>query len=136
MGVVIDSSVLIAAERAKLPISLLLESLAADHDAQCILSSITVMELEHGWYRARNSQIAVTRRAYLDEAFAIIPIAPVTREIGALAAKIDAETRIRGRVIATADLLIGATAMHHSYSVGTSNLRHFQMIPGLSVISL
>jgi predicted nucleic acid-binding protein len=33
-------------------------------------------------------------------------------------------------------LLIGATALHFGYAIGTRNVRHFQMIPGLSVIQL
>jgi len=33
-----------------------------------------------------------------------------------------------------ADLLIGVTALELGYSVTTGNLRHFQMIPGLSVV--
>jgi predicted nucleic acid-binding protein len=35
-----------------------------------------------------------------------------------------------------ADLLIGATALHFGYSVGTRNLRHFRMIPGLGILQL
>jgi predicted nucleic acid-binding protein len=38
--------------------------------------------------------------------------------------------------IATADLLIGATALHFGFAVGTRNMRHFKMIPGLSVLGL
>jgi predicted nucleic acid-binding protein len=34
------------------------------------------------------------------------------------------------------DLLIGVTALDLGYSVATANLRHFQMIPGLKIISL
>jgi predicted nucleic acid-binding protein len=32
------------------------------------------------------------------------------------------------------DLLIGVTALELGYSVATRNLRHFKMIPGLSVV--
>ena len=34
------------------------------------------------------------------------------------------------------DLLIGASALELGYGVGTSNVRHFQLIPGLNVIQL
>jgi predicted nucleic acid-binding protein len=51
-----------------------------------------------------------------------------------LAAKIDAEARGAGRTIPFADLLIGATALHFGYAIGTRNLRHFQMVPNLAVI--
>ena len=56
--------------------------------------------------------------------------------MGALAAKIDVDIRRVGLVIATADLLIGTTALHYGYALGTRNLRHFRMIPGLQVLSL
>jgi predicted nucleic acid-binding protein len=39
-------------------------------------------------------------------------------------------------VIALPDLLIGATALHLGYAVATLNIRHFQLIPGLSVVQL
>ncbi len=44
--------------------------------------------------------------------------------------------RKAGLVIATADLLIGITALYYGYAIGTRNVRHFQMIPGLKVLSL
>lgn len=55
---------------------------------------------------------------------------PFTREMGALAAKIEADMRKAGLVIATPDLLIGITALHYGYAIGTRNVRHFQMIQG------
>lgn len=61
---------------------------------------------------------------------------PFTREMGVLAAKIDADMKKTELVIATADLLIGVTALHYGYAVGTRNVRHFRMIPGLQVITL
>lgn len=53
-----------------------------------------------------------------------------------LAAKIDADMKKVGLVIATADLLIGITALHYGYARGTRNVRHFKMIPGLRIVSL
>jgi predicted nucleic acid-binding protein len=44
---------------------------------------------------------------------AILPVEPFTREMGVLAARIDAETKRLGVVIATADLLIGITALYY-----------------------
>ena len=137
MGLVLDSSVLIAAEREQRPVSRLLLALEADHaETEFLLSSVTVMELEHGWHRAQSAEVALKRRRYLDEVFAVLPVESFTREIAVLAAKIDAEAKQAGRVIALADLLIGVTALLYSYSVGTRNVRHFQMVPGLNVIRL
>ncbi len=137
MGLVLDSSVLIAAEREKRPVSELLSSLEAGYaETEFLLSSITVMELEHGWHRANTPEAALKRRRYLDEVLSIVPVESFTREMGVLAAKIDADMKKMGLVIATADLLIGVTALYYGYSIGTRNVRHFQMIPGLNVIPL
>ena len=41
-----------------------------------------------------------------------------------------------GVTIPFADLLIGATALEVGYSLLTLNVRHFQLIPGLSVMQI
>ena len=137
MGLVLDSGVLIAAEREARPVSSLLETLEQEHgETEIVLSSITVIELEHGLHRAQTAEQARKRREYLDTVFAAIPVEPFTREMAQLAAKIDAEARKLGRTIPFADLLIGVTALHFGYAVGSRNLRHFQMIPSLAVIQI
>ncbi len=137
MGLVLDSGVLISAERDARPVSELLAALEHEHgESEIVLSSITVIELEHGLYHAQTAEQAQKRRDYLDTVFAAIPVESFTREMAQLAAKIDAEARQAGRVIPFADLLIGATARHFGYAVGTRNLRHFQSIPNLAVIQL
>ena len=137
MGLVLDSGVLIAAEREARPVSELLAILEHEHgETEIVFSSITVIELEHGLHRAQTAAQAQKRREYLDAVFAAIPVEPFTREMAQLAAKIDAEARQLGRVIPFSDLLIGATALHFGYSIGTRNLRHFRLIPNLAVIQL
>ena len=68
MGLVLDASVVIAAEREKRPVSELLASLEAEHAAtEFLLSSITVMELEQ-WLapgelaRSRRKAPQISRR--------------------------------------------------------------------------
>src|ERR1700722_15564472 len=137
MGLVLDSGVLIAAEREARPVSGLLATLEHEHgETEIVLSSITVIELEHGLHRAQTAEQARKRREYLDTVFAAISVEPFTREMAQRAAKIDAESRRRGGTIPFADLLIGATALHFGYAVGTRNSRHFHMLPHLNVISL
>ncbi len=128
---------LIAAEREKKQVSQVLALLEdTQRETEFFLSAITVMELEHGWYRADSAERAAGRRRYLDEIFAIIPVEPFTRQMGTLAARINAEARKAGHSIDTADLLIGTTALHLGYSLATRNVRHFEMVPGLKVVSL
>ena len=59
MGLVLDSSVLIAAEREQRSVSNPLPSLQPDHRQAQFLSG---MELEHGWRRANTPEIAAKRR--------------------------------------------------------------------------
>jgi tRNA(fMet)-specific endonuclease VapC len=137
MEVVLDSSALIGAERDAQPVSAVLAALEEDHgETEIVLSSITVVELEHGLHRADNPARARQRRDYLDAVFAAIPVEPFTKEMGQTAAKLDADARRTGKVIPFADLLIGATALYFDYAVGTRNLRHFQIVPGLKVLKL
>ena len=59
---------------------------------------------------------------------------PYTKETAMLAGKLDGEQRSKGVIIPFSDLLIGATALSLGFSVLTANLRHFQKIPGLTVV--
>jgi tRNA(fMet)-specific endonuclease VapC len=113
MGLVLDSGVLIAAERDARPASELLATLEREHgETEIVLSSITVIELEHGLHRAQTAEQARKRRDYLDTVFAAVPVEPFTKAMAQLAAKIDAEARRTGQTIPFADLLIGVTALH------------------------
>jgi predicted nucleic acid-binding protein len=135
MGLVLDSSVLIAAEREAKPVSSLLAGLQKQHgENEIVLSSITVVELENGLHRAQTAEQAQKRRHYLDTIFAAIPVESFSKEMAQIPAKVDAEARKAGNAIPFSDLLIGATALHYRYAVGTRNLRHFQMIPNLTVV--
>jgi tRNA(fMet)-specific endonuclease VapC len=91
MGLVLDSGVLIAAERDARPVSELLGTLEREHgETEVVLSSITVIELEHGLHRAQTAEQARKRREYLDIVFAAVPVEPFTRAMAQLAARIDA----------------------------------------------
>ena len=137
MGLVLDSGVLIDAEREAKHVSSLLAKLEREHgETEVVLSAITVIVLEHGLHRAETAEHARKRREYLDTVFAAIPAQSFTAEMAQLAAKIDAEARQVGRKIPFADLLIGATALHFGYAIGTRNQRHFDMLPNLSVVKL
>ena len=137
MGIVLDSSVLIVAEREAKPVSSLLVALQKQHgENEVMLSSITVVELEHGLHRAQTPEQAQKRRDYLDTVFAAIPVESFNKEMAQIAARVDADARKAGKMIPFADLLIGATALHHGYAVGTRNLRHFRMIPDLTTLSV
>lgn len=137
MGLVLDCSVIVFAERNDLPVSALLDKLLTRHGVtEIVVSSISVVELEHGIYRAQATQQAARRSNYLETVFAAIPAEPFTRKIAHVVARVDAEARKRGLVLPFADLLIGGTALYLGYGLVTHNERHFRMMPDLPVHTL
>ncbi len=97
------------------------------------LSTVSVIELERGVWRARDALQADRRQKFFNDLFAAVPIYPLTFDIARRAARIDGESRRKGAVIPFQDLVIGATALEFDYAVATANVRHFQMIPNLVV---
>lgn len=135
-GAVLDTSVVIAAERRRQPIEEVLGDLRAIvGDVTCVLSSITVVEFTHGIARARTANDRIRRQRYYSELLKATVVLPITLEIAQLAGKIEGEQAAIGNTIDLADLLIGATASHLGYAVATLNVRHFERIPGLQVVT-
>jgi predicted nucleic acid-binding protein len=137
MGLILDSSVIIASERRGETVEQLIgRILLSTGDQDAALSAVGLTELVHGIYRAPTPEIRFRRETYLNEILADLTVYPYTRETALVAGKLDGEQQSRGIVIPFADLLIGATALGLSYSVLTVNVRHFELIPGLSVVKL
>ena len=135
MGVILDSSVLIAGERRGESVRQILKRVRAAHgEVDSALSVVTVVELSHGIYRAKSDADRERRRAFSEELRRDMVVHPVSVEIAELAGRIEGEQAARGISITFEDLLIGATALHIGYGVVTLNVRHFQVIPGLSVV--
>jgi predicted nucleic acid-binding protein len=135
MGLILDSSVIIAAERRGDTVEQFFERVvnaAGDQDAA--LSAVGLTELIHGLYRAGTPAIRLRREAFLNELLADLTVYPYTKETAMLAGKLDGEQQSKGVVIPFGDLLIGATALLLGYSVLTINLREFRRIPGLNVV--
>lgn len=71
MGVILDTSALIAAERGALRFTDLLESLG---DAPIGMAAITASELLHGCHRAGNPGTRARRSAFVDAVLEMIPV--------------------------------------------------------------
>jgi tRNA(fMet)-specific endonuclease VapC len=137
MGVILDSSILIAGERRRDSVWEVLERVeAASGKTTAALSTVTAVELTHGIYRARTDSDRKRREAFVEELFQTVAVHPLTLEVARLAGRIHAEQMGQGVSIDFPDLIIGATALHLGFDVVTLNARHFQMIPGLNVLSL
>jgi predicted nucleic acid-binding protein len=93
MGLILDSSVVIAAERRGETVERLIErvvSVAGDQDAA--LSAVGLTELIHGVYRAQSPQMRVRRETFLQELLADVTVYPYTKETASCPA-----CRIRAR---------------------------------------
>jgi len=134
LGLVLDSSVLIAAERKKLATPEVVQSIRqVIGDVPIVISALTVAELGHGIYRANTPAKAQQRRQFLDELETYIPVHPVTQATAEIIARVGGEQAAKGINLPLADLIIGACALELGYAITTHNLRHFAMIPGLQV---
>jgi predicted nucleic acid-binding protein len=137
MGLILDSSVVIAAERRGDKVEKLIEHvISATGDQDAALSSIGLTELAHGIYRAQSVAMRIRRQAFIDGLLRALTVYPYTKATALLAAKIDGEQQASGVTIPFGDLLIGATTLELGYSVATVNLRHFRLIPGLQIVQL
>jgi predicted nucleic acid-binding protein len=129
--------VLIAAERKGSNARQVLSEIAGRVAGEDVaFSVVTLIELAHGAARAETPERkTTTRRQFLQELTTAVPVHPVTVPVALRAGQIDGESTAKGIRIALSDLLIGVTALELGYRVATANVRHFQMIPGLEVVS-
>jgi predicted nucleic acid-binding protein len=133
---IIDTSILIQSERRNESAKHILQRVKAAYGEVGIgVSVITVMELTHGTFRANAEMDRTRRRIFVEGIFRELLAYPVTLEIAQLAGRIEGEQAALGNIIATEDLLIGATALHLGFDVASLNAKHFQRIPGLRVIT-
>jgi predicted nucleic acid-binding protein len=137
MGLILDSSIVIAAERRGDTVSGFLRNVASIiGNERVVLSSVGLTELVHSVYRAPTAAAREQRQDFLSQLLLDLEVVPYTKETALLAGRIDGEQRARGVTIPMVDLLIGATALEYGYSLATINLRHFRLIPGLNVVSI
>jgi predicted nucleic acid-binding protein len=135
MGSVLDSTIIISAERAKLSAEQLMERISGSiRDQSVVLSAIGYTEILHGFYRDQDALRREKRAVFFSDFLRKIPIYPYTSDIAQLAGRIGGEQAALGLTIPSSDLMIGATALHLGYSILTGNVRHMALIPGLDVI--
>jgi predicted nucleic acid-binding protein len=136
VGLILDTSILIAGERRRETVKQVLQRVQSVlGETEAALSSISVVEITHGIYRAKTRADYERRSAFSEELLRNMIIHPVTLEIAQLAGKIEGEQAAKGIAISFEDLVIGATALHLGFGVATLNVRHFQLIPDLQIVS-
>ena len=140
MGVVVDTSALVAAERrreagssgAALSWNSLLGRLA---DESAVLPAAAYAELLVGVHLAAGPARAAARRARIDALAARVPIVDFDAAIARRWARLFADLRRAGQLIPANDLAVAATALHLGFAVlvGPSGEGHFHRVSGLRV---
>lgn len=130
MGIILDTSVLIEAERGRLNVEDLVDGRENEHFG---LSVITVSELLHGVHRADSRKRRLKRSAYVEKVIELFPVYPFDLGAARIYAEIWANLLGRGFQVGAHDLLIASTALSLGFSVASFNKRHFDRIEGLDV---
>lgn len=127
LGVLIDSSCLIALERGTLH--------AADLPSESRgISVITVSEILQGLHRTDGAH-RVRREAWVERFLGGITPVPITPAVARVHAYLWSHLVRRGEMVGLHDLWIGATALTYDMGVVTLNVGEFERIPGLRVLT-
>lgn len=129
MGILIDTSVLIKAEREG---PTLLEPLRS-RDDEIFLSVTTASELLHGVWRATDAAVRARRSAFVEALFREFTMVDIDFAVARIHAQIWAEQQAIGQMIGPHDLWLAATCITHGFRIATANAREFERIRGVEV---
>ncbi len=137
MGLLIDSTVLIHAERNRQSPAELIRSLMERWgDVDLGISVMSAGELFHGCWRADSPARRASREEFVEAMLGAIPVVPVTLPVARVFGELDARLGAGGARMPTSDLLIACTALSRGDDLVTGNRRHFDRVPGLTVHAL
>lgn len=133
MGVILDTAVLVAAERGAFDMPGYLSRLG---DAPVALAAISASELLHGVERARDAAVRQRRSAFVEGVLANVPVIPFGLAEARAHARVWAALAAAGTPIGTHDLQVAATALVAGSQVATLNADEFRRVPGLALADL
>ena len=127
----IDSSVLIAAERGRLNLGRMTALL--NEEFSCI-AAITLSELWHGCHRGAGKALE-SRLAFVQKIEAIMPVLDFSKKEALIHARLWADLEKAGKRIGNHDMIIAATAISHNHTLTTLNESEFERIHDLKVVA-
>jgi tRNA(fMet)-specific endonuclease VapC len=128
MGLLIDSSSLIAAERGQLDLETALQD---DLDEEIAIAAITASELLHGIHRLKGSLKQAKAERFVERLLDRIPVMAFDLEAARVHARLGAELAAKGAAVGAHDLIIASTAVAIDFAVATRDVRSFPRITGL-----
>ena len=130
MGTLVDTSVLVAAQRGDLDLR---KAIAADGGDGVAIATISASELLHGPHRMTNAVARARVERQVEHLLTQLTTIDFDLEIARLHARLGADLAAKGTAIGAHDLIIAATALSLDYRVATRDRRSFPKIPGLAV---
>ena len=128
MGLILDTSVLIAAERQQFDLARFFGEHA---DEPFFIAAITVSELLHGVERAPLGLRRDRRDKFVEAMLGEMDVIDFDSAVARRHAAVWADLEKAGRRIGAYDLLIAATALHYDHSLATLNTAEFRQVHGL-----
>ena len=131
MGVVVDSSIFVAAERGRFDWVRFHVEIGAE---RLYVTVMTLAELLHGAERADSPERKEKRMEFIGDVEVRYPLLPFCRDEAVVYSKIWVSMSAAGTLIGLHDLQIAAVALHHGYRVATLNTDEFSRVPGIEVL--
>lgn len=131
MGTLVDTSVLIAAQRGELDLR---KAIAADGGDAVAMATISASELLHGPHRMTNAVARARVERQVEHLLAQLTMVDFDLDIARLHARLGADLAAKGAAVGAHDLIIAATALSLDYRVATRDRRSFPKIRGLDVV--
>jgi tRNA(fMet)-specific endonuclease VapC len=131
MGLILDTSILVANERGKFDLPGFLRQFPS---TQPMIAAVTASELLHGVERAQDPVRRAWRDDQVERILDAVYVQPFDLAQARCHARIWADLEMRGLMIGAHDLQIAAAGLALGHDVATLNAREFQRVVGLRVL--
>jgi len=131
VGLILDSSLLIADERSRFNLSFWLRTRPPESVA---VSAITLSELCFGIEAEPDAARGRRRRRWLEKTTRRLEIVALDAAMARVHARLWLQLSDAGLMIGPHDLIVAATAVHRRWAVVTFNAAEFRHVRGLTVI--
>ena len=128
MGLVVDTSLFVAAERRRFDLPRFLDTEAAG--TPIFVAAISASELLHGVHRAKGKR-AQDREQFVEEILRAVVVLPFDLSCARLHAELWAKLEAGGNRIGPHDLQIAATCLAFGHEIATLNRGEFERVQDL-----
>ena len=131
MGIVIDTSIFVAAERGRFDAKRFFHNECAAESV--FVTTITISELLHGWERAPIGKRKNERKRHIEDIIHQYVLLDFDLETARHHASLWALLQATGQMINAHDIIIAASCLAYNHDVATLNLKDFVRIPQLTL---